>query len=68
MLSGLELYPRWVPLVCAQREFNRKLQATTKTLHLKSEFALPQTVSRLFHASCLLRQTLANIFGIEFYI
>ena len=36
-----------------------------KKRHLKSEFALLQTLSRLFHL-VLLRQKLANVFGVEF--
>ena len=42
--------------------------ATKASLNLKSEFALPQTLSRLFHLVLIIRQMLANFFGVEFYL
>ena len=53
--------------VCVQVK-NRKLkqQRRLRKRPLKSEFALPQTLSRLFQASRLILQKLAKCFGVEF--
>ena len=55
--------------VCVQvknRKLKQQRRRRLRKRHLKSEFALPQTLSRLFQASRLILQKLAKCFGVEF--
>ena len=45
------------------RELKQQRRRRLQKRHLKSEFAPLQTLSRLFHLVCKLRQMLANVFG-----
>ena len=54
--------------VCVQvknRKLKRQRRRRLRKRHLKSELALPQTLSRLFQASRLILQMLAKCFGVD---
>ena len=48
-LAGAPLFPHTQPCPAGNRELKQQPRRRLRKRHLKSEFALPQTLSRLFY-------------------